>query len=146
MQSNAHQHQPLQPGLPRAANEDEWMPPGSPRAADENEQLPPGPPGTADKDEQLPPGPPGTADEDEWPPAASPGIPHERLQLPPASQGASTEMQGGKQHRRRKNGGVTADSPSSKHRKVDHQVDGAAFSRRRSNQDRHLTAKAIEER
>src|SRR5258707_1476367 len=82
--------------LPRAADEDERMPLGSPRAANE--------------DEQLPPGLPGTANEDEWPPAASPGIPHERLQLPPASQGTSTEMQGGKQHRHRKSGGVTANS------------------------------------
>src|SRR5258708_22980999 len=135
MQSNAHDCQLSQLGLPRAANEDEWMPHGSPRAADEDEWMPPGSPRAANEDEQLPPGPPGTADEDEWPPAASPGIPHERLQLLPASQGASTEMQGGKWHRCRKNGGVTADSPSSKRRKGNHQVDGAAFSRRQSNQD-----------
>ena len=114
-------------------------------AANNDQQPPPGLSSAANKDQQLPPGLPSTANEGSRPPAASPSLANEHKQQPPVLRSASLEMQGRRRSRRRSSG-AAADSPPSKCRKIDHQVDSLGLSRWRSNWDRHPTMKAAEER
>src|SRR5258708_39903044 len=80
---------------------------------------------------------PRAADEDQQPPPAFPDQAHERQQLPTASWVASRKIQGGRCSGHRENAAAAAaNSPSSKCRKVDSQVDGATINRQQSSRYR----------
>ena len=133
-----------EPGLHSADDgEDQRAVPGSLSAADGDRGEVHGPPSAAGDDQRAAP---NAVEEAQQHPSTSPSPANGRQTLPPPSRSASPERRGVGSRRRRKNEVAAADPPPAKHQKVAHQVDGAGSNMRWSNQDRHPTTKAAEER
>jgi hypothetical protein len=120
-------------GLNSTANGDQQPPPS---AADEN----------GDEDQQPPPGSPSVAGEGSQPSAAQAStIEHHLPQEVPRRTRPRVQRDGRRGHGT--NEVATADSPSSKRRRVERQVDGAGFDMmRRSQRERRPTKKATDQR
>ena len=82
------------------------------------------------EDQQTPPGISSTKNEGLDALAASPSLNHERQQSPVALPGISLEIRMGEHRKRKKDEYNSANSLSSKRRKDDDQVDGAALNTR----------------